>query len=142
MASQTAPETVAEARKVPRSMRVDPSRRPVPDEVPQSMLDRWQEMLDEAEANRKNTVDQITVHRITVQRYADDLRKLVHDAYFMHLDLDGLAYLFDKALVDDAEGDTDLLKASHLVVDVMRTIAARLRALDEQAALAYQKANP
>lgn len=72
--------------------------------------------------------------------YATELRSIVRDASMMSHDLTALAYLFQKALVADAEADSDLLKASYLVVDVMKTIAARLAATDERAALAYARA--
>ena len=62
------------------------------------------------------------------------------DASMMSHDLIALAYLFDKTLIDDANGDSNLLKASHLVVDVMKTIAARLEALDDRAGLASEEA--
>lgn len=140
MLAQVAPEVPPEARRVPRSMRIDPSHRPVPDDIPQSMPDRWQEMLDELEVKSKQTIDRLTAEKENCRQYASDLRAIILDAYMVHTDLDGLAYLFDKALIDDAEGDTSLVKASHLVVDVMQTISARLKALDERAALAFAKA--
>ena len=66
--------------------------------------------------------------------------QIVTNASMLSYELIALAYLFDKALTDDADADSDLLKASHPVVDVMKTIVARLGALDDRAGLASEEA--
>ena len=126
--------------RVPRSMRIDPARHLVPDDVPQSILDNWQRMLDEAETKRLDERRQFVAQGAYSHKYASNLRGIVMDASMMSHDLIALAYLFDKALIDDADTDSDLLKALHLVVDVMKTIAARLKALDDRVGLASEEA--
>ena len=104
------------------------------------MLDNWMKMLDETEALRLAQQAEFEAKVANAQKYAVKLRGIVMDAYIMNHDIGAFAYLFDKALIDDAEEDTDLLKASHLVVDVMKTIAARLGTLEERVGLAYEEA--
>lgn len=140
MAAQASPIGTDTMPRVPRSMRVDPARHLVPDDVPQSILDNWHRMLDEAETTRLAQQRQHEVQLASSQKHALRLRGLVMDASMMSHDLIALAYLFDKALIDDANGDSNLLKASHLVVDVMKTIAARLEALNDRAGLAGEEA--
>lgn len=140
MAAQASPIATDTMPCVPRSMRVDPARHLVPDDVPQSILDNWHRMLGEAETTRLAQQHQYEAQLATSQKHALRLRGIVMDASMMSHDLIALAYLFDKALIDDADADSDLLKASHLVVDVIKTIAARLGALDDRAGLAIEEA--
>ncbi|KQP89010.1 hypothetical protein ASF60_19910 [Methylobacterium sp. Leaf113] len=140
MAAQASPIATDTMPRVPRSMRVDPARHLVPDDVPQSILDNWHRMLGEAETTRLAQQRQYEAELATSQKHALRLRGIVMDASMMSRDLIALAYLFDKALIEDADADSDLLKASHLVVDVMKTIAARLGALDDRAGLAIEEA--
>lgn len=138
MASHAAPHTNADAPVIPRSMRVDPSRHLVPDDVPQSLLDNWQAMLDAPDAQRAALQADYEARLSSADAYARELRQIIFNAYFMRQDLDGLAYLFGKAVTDGGD-DSPLCSASHVVVDCMRTIAKRLRSLDEQASIAVQK---
>lgn len=140
METEAPPNAIETMPRVPRSMRIDPARHLVPNDVPQSILDNWQRMLDEAEAKRLEEQSQLLDQSAYSLKYASNLRGIVMDASMMSHDLIALAYLFDKALMDDADTDSDLLKASHLVVDVMKTIAARLGALDVRAGLASEEA--
>lgn len=64
------------------------------------------------------------------------LRDLIGDAAMIAHDMRALTYLFTKAVCDDGQ-DTRLTSASHLVIDCIETMAARLDALEVKAAAVY-----
>ncbi|MCJ2065974.1 hypothetical protein MKK63_25175 [Methylobacterium sp. J-088] len=121
MAAQASPIAADPTPRIPRSMRVDPTGRVVLPQVPDDLLQRWRDDRAALEAET----------RILAARIGE-LRRLVSDSYMVGHNLRGLVYLFEKAVVEDGP-DSPLTTASHIVIDCLRSMAARLEALDEQA---------
>ncbi|SFI18317.1 hypothetical protein SAMN02799642_01066 [Methylobacterium brachiatum] len=133
MAAQASPIAADPAPRIPRSMRVDPTGRVVQPQVPDDLLQRWRDdrAVLQAEA-AKAAARHAAEARILAARIGD-LRSLVGDADMIGHNLRGLIYLFEKAVTEDGP-EGPLTTASHIVIDCIRSMAARLEALEERAA--------
>lgn len=128
---QTPPADRVMGPMVPR-WRLDPTGRIAQPEVPDGLLQRWR---DDRAAFQAEAAEAVTRHAAEVRTLSGqicELRGLVMDAYMVANDLRGLVYLFEKALTEDG-ADSELTTASHIVIDCIRTMAARLDALETRA---------
>lgn len=133
MASQSSPIAADPTPRVPRSMRVDPTGRVVLPEVPDDLLRRWREDRTTFQAEAAEVAARHKAEVMALSVRIGELRGLVTDSYMVASELRGLVYLFEKAVTDDGP-DGPLTTASHIVIDCIRTMAARLEALDARAA--------
>lgn len=132
MAAQASPIAADPTPRIPRSMRVDPTGRIVLPEVPDDLLQRWRMDRATLQAETAAIASRHAAETRVLAARIGELRQLVSDSHLVGHNLRGLIYLFEKAVVEDGP-DSPLTTASHIVIDCMRSMAARLEALEEQA---------
>lgn len=130
MAAQASP--VADTKpRIPRSIPLDPTGRIVQPEAA-DVLQRWRDDRAALQAEAAEAAHRHAAEARVLAARIGELRGLVSDGYMVAHDLRGLVYLFEKAVVDDGP-ESPLTTASHIVIDCIRTMAARLEALDARA---------
>jgi hypothetical protein len=114
-------------------MRVDPTGHLVVPEVPDEMLQRWRADRAALQAQTAEAAAEYAAEAQILAARIGELRRLVEEGYLIGRNLRGLVYLFDKAVVEDGP-ESPLTTASHIVIDCLNTMAARLEALEQRAA--------